>query len=126
MTSQDLLLGLAHDPGGDLRLLLNVIAQALRGDDRFFESRGDQWRTRTGRSGSHFRLGFNFSRSLNEEGRCCAEPHTSDGRDSATHHRAGYRSARLSLTWSQLAALVVFVPAARVRAALGAPLLRSS
>lgn len=29
-----------------------------------------------------------------------AEPHTSDGRDSATHHRAGYRSARLSLTWS--------------------------
>jgi hypothetical protein len=54
-----------------------------------------------------------------------AEPRTSDGRDSATHHRAGYRSARLVADVEQLAALVVFVPAARGCAAPGAPLLEA-
>src|SRR5215213_794850 len=53
-----------------------------------------------------------------------AEPHTSDGRDSATP------SGRLSLREAfadveQLAALVVFVPTAPGRAALGAPLLKA-
>ena len=53
-----------------------------------------------------------------------AEPRTSDGRFSKTP------SGRLSLREAfadveQLAALVVFVPAARGRAALGAPLLKA-
>jgi hypothetical protein len=36
----DFLLRYAHEPRGDLHLLRDVIAQALRCDDRFFESRG--------------------------------------------------------------------------------------
>ena len=54
-----------------------------------------------------------------------AEPHTSDGRDFSNTP-----SGRLSLREAfadveQLAALVVFVPAAPGRAALGAPLLKA-
>ena len=65
----------AHEPGGDLHLLLNVIAQALRCDDRFFEKlSGGSRRTRTGRSGSHFGLGFNFSSSSTRKGDACKPP----------------------------------------------------
>ena len=54
-----------------------------------------------------------------------AEPRTPGGRDSATHHRAGYRSARLFADVEQLAALVVIVPAAPGRTTFGAPLLKA-
>src|SRR4051812_33904602 len=57
---------------------------------------GGSRRTRTGRSGSHFRL---VQSLLNEEGRCLpAHPPTGVIQQHAIG--AGYRTARLSLTWS--------------------------
>src|SRR5215204_3192221 len=85
---------------------------------------GGSRRTRTGRSGSHFRLGFNQS-LLNEGREMLAEPRTSDGRDSAARH---YRQLSLWEAFAdveQLAALIVFVPTAPGRSAFGAPLLKA-
>src|SRR5215203_5849204 len=84
---------------------------------------GGSRRTRTGRSGSHFRLGFNSVAP--ERGRKMpAEPRTLR-RASFSNTPSGSLSLREAFAdVEQLAALVVFVPAAPDRAALGAPLLK--
>src|SRR3954451_16780380 len=85
---------------------------------------GGSRRTRTGRSGSHFRLGFN-SVAPEREGRCLQSRAAFDGRDSAARHRCRLSLREPFADVEQLAALVVFVPAARGRAALGVVLLKA-
>src|SRR4051812_33693671 len=54
-----------------------------------------------------------------------AEPRSFDGRDSAARHRRRLSLREPFADVEQLAALVVFVPAARGRAALGVVLLKA-
>ena len=95
----DLLLRYAHEPGGDLHLLLDVIAQALRCDDRFFESRGIAANANRPQR-VPFPVGFQSIAPERGKGNACraARPPTGVIQQHATI--VSYHSGRLSPTWS--------------------------